>query len=74
MSRLDDLIAARDAWQAKLNTAASDATAAGGKPNNPSGIDHDKWLSQCRSMVDWYNQQIALEDGPQEEIARGYST
>lgn len=74
MARLDDLIAQRDAWEAKLRAACADATVAGGKPDNPSGVAHDKWLARCQHMVDWYVLQIAQEEGPIEQSGLGCSS
>jgi hypothetical protein len=74
MARIDDLKAARDLWQAKIDAAASDANAAGAKPNGPGGVDHQGFLKECQARVDWYNQQIALEEGPQEFTSTGFST
>jgi hypothetical protein len=67
-------IAEAEGWEAKLATARTDSTAAGGKPDNPSGVAHMAWLDQCRKMAEWCRIQASIADGPIEQTGIAYST
>jgi hypothetical protein len=63
-----------EGWETKLATARTDADAAGGKPDNPSGVAHMAYVDQCRKMAEWCRAQAALVDGPVEQTTLGYSS
>ena len=70
---LENLIARRSAVTAEL--AALDASKAGGKPNNPSGVQHEQYKAGLYAELKSLNELIAAQqsedDGPFEILSTG---